>query len=118
MLNLSTLPDDPRRTADHGHLHHEATLPTAEISDDKIVEILCDLFAGRTKRAFGEDLEWWAETFQCDLGPQAACGLVLVALSDHPADVRAGAGGVSELRTLLLERAHMLSARSGTKEQA
>lgn len=98
-------------------VHNTRGALTAQISDDQIIGVLCDLFAGRTQTAFGQDLEWWAETFQCDLGPASASGLVLFALSDHPADLRAGAPRVHELRTQLLERAQKLTSAAGMAVQ-
>ncbi|MNL55364.1 hypothetical protein D3C87_1787720 [compost metagenome] len=73
---------------------------------------LCDLFARRTPRAFGENLEWWAETLQCDLPPGDASGVALVAISKWPFDQRAGAPGVMALQDELLKRARMLIERS------
>jgi hypothetical protein len=84
----------------------------SQISDDQIIGVLCDLFAGRSRLALGETLEWWAETIQCDLGPKAASGVALVALSKWPFDQCAGATGVKALQDELLKRARMLIERS------
>lgn len=90
----------------------EAAVSIPGLQEDQIIGVLCDLFAGRTQVAFGENLEWWAETFQCDLGPKAASGVALVALSKWPFDKRAGATGVKALQDQLLQRARMLIERS------
>lgn len=103
--------DDLTRIADPGYFPAEARLTAPQISDDQIMGVLCDLFAGRTQHAFGESLEWWAETFQCDLGPKTASGVVLAALSKWPFDQRAGAPGVKALQEQLLQRARMLIDR-------
>lgn len=104
--------DDPTRTADPGYFPAEARATSPQISDDQIMGALCDLFARRTPRAFGENLEWWAETLQCDLAPETASGVALVALSKWPFDQRAGATGVKTLQDELLKRARMLIERS------
>lgn len=80
-------------------------------SDDQILGALFDLFAGRTQFAFGEAIDWWAETFQCDLTPETASRVALVALSKWPFDQRAGAAGVKALQDELVKRARMLIAR-------
>lgn len=81
------------------------------LSDADIVSVLCDLFAGRAATAFGESLEWWAETFQCDLAAKAAGGVVLAAISKWPFDQRAGADGVQQLQAELVKRARQILAR-------
>ncbi len=81
-------------------------------SDDQILGALFDLFAGRTQFAFGEAIDWWAETLQCDLAPETASGVALVALSKWPFDQRAGTAGVKALQDELLKRARMLIDRS------
>lgn len=81
-------------------------------SDDQILGTLFDLFADRIQTAFGEGLDWWNETLQCDLGPKAAAGVALAALSKWPFDQRAGAPGVKALQDELLKRARMLIERS------
>lgn len=88
------------------------TYPPGPGSDAEIIEILCDLFAGRSHLAFGEGLDWWAETLQCDLPPEAALGVALVALSKWPFDQRTSATGVKALQDELLKRARMLIERS------
>lgn len=44
---------------------------SSQAADATILNVLRDLFAGRTKTAFGEPLDWWAETCQCDLNTEA-----------------------------------------------
>lgn len=99
----------PSPTADH----HTASLPCAEaqLTDADVLSVLCDLFAGRAATAFGESLEWWAETFQCDLTAKAAGGVVLAAISKWPFDQRAGAEGVQQLQAELVKRARQILAR-------
>lgn len=87
-------------------------LPPHELSDADILSVLCDLFAGRAEKAFGEDLDWWAETFLCDISPKAAAGVVVKAISKWECDQRAGAAGVNELENELVLRARQLIARS------
>lgn len=109
---LVTPPDDPNSPGDHGNLPNEVAVSIPGLQEDQILGVLCDLFAGRTQVAFGESLEWWAETFQCDLGPKAASRVALVALSKWPFDQRAGAPGVKALQDELLKRARVLIERS------
>lgn len=85
---------------------------TPDLTDADILSVLFDLFAGRTAEAFGEGLDWWNETLQCDLAPQAAAGIALSALSKWPFDQRASAPGVKALQDELLKRARMLIERS------
>ncbi|WP_238912518.1 hypothetical protein [Achromobacter xylosoxidans] len=94
------------------HPHQPATISFQDLDDETVIGALCDLFAGRTATAFGESLDWWNETLQCDLQPRAAAGVALSAISKCPFDHRASADGVSELRAQLLQRARMLIERS------
>jgi len=112
MVALAALRDDATRTADHGELPGEAVVTIPQLDDEAIIGVLCDLFARRTQVAFGERLDWWIETLQCDLAPQAAAGVALTAISKWPFDQRAGAAGVAALRTELVARARMLLARA------
>ncbi|MFY3053371.1 hypothetical protein ACOTF7_21660 [Achromobacter xylosoxidans] len=91
--------------------HPLAQFSSHELSDADILSVLCDLFAGRAATAFGESLEWWAETFQCDLAAEAAGGVVLAAISKWPFDQRAGAEGVQQLQAELVKRARQILAR-------
>lgn len=93
------------------HFHREASVAPPLLNDADILGVLFDLFAGRTQFAFGEAIDWWAETFQCDLAPETASGVALVALSKWPFDQRAGAAGVKALQDELVKRARMLIAR-------
>ncbi len=111
MAALTALRDDPARTADHGHFPGEGVVAMPDPSGDEIVGVLCDLFAGRTRRAFGEDLEWWMETC-ADLRHQDLAGALLPALSKWPFDHRAGEPGVQAMRAELISRARMLIERS------
>lgn len=110
--------DDANRTADHGYLAREGVVRRPPLNDADILSVLFDLFAGRTAEAFGEGLEWWNETLQCDLGPEAAGGVALTALSKWSFDQRAGATGVIQLRAQLLQRARMLIKRSAVLGEA
>lgn len=104
--------DDAIRTAERGHFPREASVGTSQMNDADILSVLFDLFAGRTIAAFGEGLDWWNETLQCDLTPKAAAGVALSALSKWQFDQRAGAPGVNALQDELLKRARMLIERS------
>lgn len=84
-----------------------------ELSDADILSVLCDLFAGRAARAFGEPIAWWAETLQCDLAPTAAAGVALTAISKWQFDREAGAAGVKQLRDELVLRARQLIGKGG-----
>lgn len=83
-------------------------IPAHKPTDADILSVLCDLFAGRTEEAFGESLDWWAETFQCDIGPRDAAGVVVAALSKWDFDRRAGAKGIAHLQEELVLRARRL----------
>ncbi len=109
---ITALPDDPSRAADHGHFPREACVQHPKLNDADILSVLFDLFAGRTTDAFGQGLDWWNETLQCDLTPKAAAGVALSALSKWPFDQRAGADGVGQLRAELLQRARLLIDRA------
>lgn len=103
--------DDATRTAEHGHFPREASVGPYQMNDADILSVLFDLFAGRTTTAFGEGLEWWNETLQCDLAPEAAAGVALSALSKWQFDHRASAPGVKALQDELLKRARLLIER-------
>ena len=96
----------------HDHFLREASVAPPLMNDADILGVLFDLFAGRTTAAFGESLDWWNETLQCDLAPQAAAGVALSALSKWPFDQRASAPGVKALQDELLKRARMLIEQS------
>jgi hypothetical protein len=87
------------------------------MNDADILSVLFDLFAGRSTAAFGEDLDWWTETLQCDLAPKAAAGVALTALSKWQFDHRAGAPGVKALQDELLKRARLLIERSASDNE-
>lgn len=115
---MHRFPVEPRSAAAHSLRaeHHAPGLPSLPYSeslltDADILSVLCDLFAGRAATAFGESLEWWAETFQCDLAAEAAGGVVLAAISKWPFDQRAGAEGVQQLQAELVKRARQILAR-------
>lgn len=111
-LSDIALRDDANRTADHGYYVRGARPTAPQLNDADILSVLFDLFAGRTAEAFGEGLDWWNETLQCDLTPKATAGVALSALSKWPFDQRAGTDGVDKLRAQLLQRARMLMKRS------
>lgn len=98
----------------------KATACTEELPDADILSVLFDLFARRTTAAYGESLEWWMETLQCDLDPRDAAGVILAVLSKWPFDHRAAEAGVGALRVELVSRARMLidRARRDTGETA
>ena len=96
-------------------IHPAAGFAVVPVAEDRptnadILSVLCDLFAGRTEEAFGESLDWWAETFQCDIGPRDAAGVVVAALSKWDFDRRAGAKGIAHLQEELVLRARRLIA--------
>lgn len=96
----------------HGDSSPVVQLANHEPTDADLLSVIFDLFAGRTQFAFGEAIDWWAETLQCDLAPEAASGVALVALSKWPFDQRAGTAGVKALQDELVKRARMLIDRS------
>lgn len=112
MLSLNSAPTPASQQARGETKDTVLRVRQPELTDADILSVLCDLFAGRTQVAFGEDIDWWAETFQCDLGPKAASGVALVALSKWPFDLRAGASGVKALQEQLLQRARLLIERA------
>lgn len=83
------------------------------LSDADILSVLCDLFAGRAARAFGEPIAWWTETLQCDLPPTAAAGVALTAISKWQFDRDAGAAGVKQLQDELVLRARQILGKGG-----
>lgn len=84
-----------------------------EFSDVDILSVLCDLFAGRAARAFGEPIDWWTETLQCDLAPAAAAGVARTAISKWQFDREAGAAGVKQLQDELVLRARQILGKGG-----
>lgn len=111
MLSLNSAPPSGSRQALGETKDTVLRVSQPVLTDADILSVLCDLFAGRTQRAFGEAIDWWAETFQCDLAPEIASAVALVALSKWPFDQRAGAPGVKALQDELVKRARMLIAR-------
>lgn len=112
--SYAALSDDPSRTADHGHLAREAVVAIPELDDEQIIGVLCDLFAGRARLAFGESLEWWMET-TAELPAEDAAGALLPALSKWTFDHRAGVPGVNALRAALVSRARFLIAKAAVE---
>lgn len=108
------LPDDPARVADHGYFPPEAAVALPELHEEQIIGVLCDLFAGRVRLAFGESLEWWMET-AADLPAEDAAGALLPALSKWTFDHRAGVPGVNALRGALVSRARFLIAKAAVE---
>ncbi|MEN4919416.1 hypothetical protein ABE485_12140 [Achromobacter spanius] len=88
-------------------------LAPRELTDADILSVLCDLFAGRAARAFGEPIDWWTETLQCDLSPTAAAGVALTAISKWQFDRDAGAAGVKRLQDELVLRARQILGKGG-----
>lgn len=88
-------------------------LPPREFTDADILSVICDLFAGRTARAFGEPIDWWTETLQCDLPPTAAAAVALTAISKWQFDRDAGAAGVKQLQDELVLRARQILGKGG-----
>lgn len=113
----NTLQAPPRRIASKQEAKADdypiVQLSPRELSDADILSVLCDLFAGRATRAFGEPIAWWAETLQCDLDPAAAAGVALTAISKWQFDRDAGAAGVKELQEQLVLRARQILGMGG-----
>lgn len=84
-----------------------------EPTDADILSVLCDLFAGRAAAAFGEALDWWLETLQCDLSPKAAAGVALSVISKWHFDQRDGADGVQQFKDELILRARQILNKGG-----
>lgn len=101
-----------KAVAKNGDSYPVVRLVNHQPTDADILSVLFDLFAGRTMAAFGEGLDWWNETLQCDLASQAAAGVALSALSKWQFDQRAGAPGVKALQEQLLQRARLLIERA------
>ncbi|WP_287814383.1 hypothetical protein [Achromobacter sp.] len=111
MLSTHSAPTPTNPPSLHSDGYSVVHIPPRQLSDADIVSVLCDLFAGRAVTAFGESLDWWAETFQCDLAAKAAGGVVLAAISKWPFDQRASADGVKQLQAELVKRARQILAR-------
>lgn len=112
MLSLNSAPTPASQQARGETKDTVLRVRQPELTDADILSVLFGLFAGRTQLAFGEAIDWWAETLQCDLAPEIASRVALVALSKWPFDQRAGAPGVKALQDELLKRARMLIERS------
>ncbi|AKQ55150.1 hypothetical protein ACLQ8Z_06170 [Bordetella hinzii] len=78
----------------------------SRLSDNWIISVLSDLFAGHATKAFGETREWWAEAL-IDAGHDDLCRLALPALS-AAAHRDLTAGAAKRLRDELLARARFL----------
>lgn len=110
--NLAALPDDANRV---GEADQFSGVAVAELDDECILGPIYDLFAGRITRAYGEDLEWWAETFS-DIGAVTMGQVALVCMSSWPFDRKRGEPGVAELKTELVKRARQLLANMTTED--
>lgn len=112
MTHLTSLRDDAARTADHGHFPREAAVRDPNFSDTDILVALRDLFAGKRETVLGQDLEWWSESFQCDLPPEKAAGVVLAAFWGECHSPDRCEDGIEALRLMLLLRARITIAKS------
>lgn len=113
MLSLNSAPTPANLQAPGETKDTVLRVSQPELTDVDILSVLCDLFAGRAARAFGEPIDWWAETLQCDLEPTAAAGVALTAISKWQFDRDAGATGVKQLQDELVLRARQLIGRGG-----
>lgn len=104
------LGDDPTRTAGPGELESDRSVERPEWSEDRLLGPIFDLFAGRIDRAYGEDLEWWADTF-CDIGSRSVTQVGLAAMSARTDDRACCTEGVRVLREALASRARTLIAK-------
>ncbi|CAM4092023.1 hypothetical protein BOTU111921_11305 [Bordetella tumbae] len=102
--NLAALPDDAARVGEADQADDTAV---SKPDDECILGPIYDLFAGRITRAYGEDLEWWAETFS-DIGAVTMGQVALVCMSSWPFDRKRGEPGIAELKTELVKRARQL----------
>lgn len=93
--------------------HPVVRVSVPEPTDADILSVLSDLFAGRTTAAFGEHLDWWLETLQCDLSPKAAAGVALSVISKWHFDQRDGAEGVQQFKDELVTRARQILNKGG-----
>ncbi|MBV7482492.1 hypothetical protein [Bordetella sp. BOR01] len=107
--NLTALPDDATRVADLGQLKRDRGTKSFEISDDCVLGPIFDLFAGRIDRAYGEDVEWWAETF-ADIKAEDAGHVALAAMSTWHFDRNRCGPGIAALQAELVKRARKLLA--------
>ncbi|WP_338881522.1 hypothetical protein WHX56_14020 [Achromobacter veterisilvae] len=112
MVALTVLPDDPARTADHGYFPGEAAVRDPNFSDTDILVALRDMFAGKRETVLGQNLEWWSESFQCDMPPEKAAGVVVAAFWGECHSPDRCDDGIETLRLLLLLRARILIAKS------
>jgi len=110
-LNPANTPTNPQLQA--GTEEAVIRVGQPEFTDADILSVLCDLFAGRAALAFGEPIDWWTETLQCDLQPTAAAGVALTAISKWQFDRDAGAAGVKQLEHELVLRARQILAKGG-----
>ena len=113
MVSACLLPNQPDIAVAGAECASVLRLPTLELTDADILSVLCDLFAGRAALAFGEPIDWWIETLQCDLQPTAAAGVALTAISKWQFDRDAGAAGVKQLQDELVQRARQILGKGG-----
>ncbi|CAP41289.1 hypothetical protein [Bordetella petrii] len=108
-INLAALPDDATRTADYGQLQRDRGVKALELDDEQVLGPIYDLFAGRIDRAFGEDLEWWADTFT-DIGHANLAHVGLAAMTTWHFDRDRCGPGIDALKAELVKRARKLLA--------
>lgn len=107
--NFAALPDDATRVAAPGELQRDRGVKVLELSDDRVLGPIYDLFAGRIDRAYGETLEWWAETF-ADIGAEHMGQVALAAMTTWHFDRDRCGPGIAALQADLLKRARKLLA--------
>ena len=104
--NLAALPDDATRVGD---ADLASDVAVHELDDECILGSLYDLFAGRITHAYGEDLEWWAETFS-DIGAVSMSQVALASMTTWPFDRDRCSSGIAALKVELVKRARKLLA--------
>ena len=105
-VNLAALPDDVTRV---GNVEQVNDSEVPELDDECILGPIYDLFAGRITHAYGEDLEWWAETFS-DIGAVSIGQVALASMSSWPFDRKRSEPGIAALKAELVKRARQLLA--------
>jgi len=108
-INFAALPDDATRAADYGQLRRDRGVKVLELDDEHVLGPIFDLFAGRINRAYGEDLEWWADTF-ADIGASNLAQVGLAAMTTWHFDRDRCGPGIEALKAELVKRARKLLA--------
>lgn len=108
-INFAALPDDANRVADYGDLARDRGVKVLELDDEHILGPIFDLFSGRIDLAYGENLEWWANTF-ADIGAIDMSQVALAAMTTWHFDRDRCGKGIATLKAELVKRARKLLA--------